>query len=101
MRIIENIISNALKYGRPPVTVEIARSPGDFTLCMSDCGSGVPPERREQIFGLFSRLAGSETPGDGIGLTIVRRTAQAHGGWAHMEATDDGGARIVVRIPTH
>ncbi len=73
---------------------------------MTDDGPGIPAADRERAFDRFARLddarsrEGDEAGGAGLGLAIVRATAQAHGGTAHLEAAvPPPGLRAVVRLP--
>lgn len=91
--IIENLLSNALKYGCPRPGMEIhvtGRGAGTaekpmVELTVRDFGPGVPPESRSRIFGLFQRMD-SRGEGTGVGLTIVKRIAELHDGDAWVEA---------------
>jgi signal transduction histidine kinase len=67
-------------------------------LRVEDDGPGVPEAERERVFGLFQRLDPA-TEGTGVGLAIVKRVAERHGGRAWVEASDLGGAAFVVTMP--
>ena len=69
---------------------------------VSDRGPGVPSEMRNRVFERFARAAGDATSaarGSGLGLSIVRAVADAHGGEVELRDADGGGARFVVRLP--
>ena len=76
-------------------------------LAVTDDGPGIPEADRERAFDRFARLDdarsrdGAEAGGAGLGLAIVRATAQAYAGTAHLESAPDGasGLRAVVRLP--
>ncbi len=103
--VLENLIGNALKHGcpHPGMTIEIGvrqSQGGDRSrtqLVVRDHGRGVPPESRQRVFGLFQRLSNS-TEGTGVGLAIVKRIAELHGGDARIEDPPPGeqGAVFVV-----
>jgi len=94
------LIDNALRHTRPGVRITLdARSGEDWAeVSVEDDGPGWP----EQAAELFGRFARGETRGDGsgLGLSVVRALAEAHGGAARLEAREGGGARAVVRLPS-
>lgn len=95
---VDNLITNALVHGAPPVRV-LARIEGDDVLVIvQDSGGGVPPEMRERLFERFA--TGRPTGGTGLGLYIVRQLAREHGGDASYRAPERGerGA-FVLRLP--
>ena len=70
---------------------------------VDDDGQGVRPAQREAVFEPFKRLEGERERrgrGWGLGLAIVRRVAQAHGGQARMQSAPLGGARLLIDWPT-
>ena len=102
-RIIENLIVNALTHTPPgsPVWVSTRAEDGGVLLTVEDAGPGIPPELRTTIFEPFKQ-AGISTyaPGVGIGLSLVARFADIHGGRAWVEDRDGGGARFRVFLPS-
>jgi signal transduction histidine kinase len=70
-------------------------------IAVDDAGPGVPVHLREQIFGTFVRgpNASSHAPGVGIGLSLVARFAELHGGRAWVEDRSGGGASFRVFLP--
>ncbi|NOY25584.1 MAG: HAMP domain-containing histidine kinase [Oligoflexia bacterium] len=103
--LVQNLLDNALKYGDSGGTkVRIEAVPaqaGYVAVAIEDNGSGVPPEDRDRIFGLFSRLdRDTKVQGMGAGLAIVQRIVEVHGGTIRVE---DGrtlsGARFVLELP--
>lgn len=93
---ITNLLHNAIRAEPRGGVVEVeVRPPGEVRVI--DHGPGVPPEDAERIFEPFWR--GDERwPGAGLGLTIVREAAAAHGGSVSVEATPGGGATFVLRL---
>jgi len=105
-RLLVNLVDNAVRYATSSVVVA-ARSDGAWAeLSVTDDGPGIPAADRERVFGRFTRLDdarrrdGAEAGGAGLGLAIVRATAQAYGGTAYLEsAVPPPGLRAVVRLP--
>ena len=60
----------------------------------------IPPEMREEIFGLFRRAVGREVEGSGAGLAIVRAVAKRHGGHAWVQPRDGGGSEFIITFGT-
>jgi signal transduction histidine kinase len=80
-RIVTNLVSNAHKYGAPPVMVEGRAADGRVLLRVSDAGPGVDESFEPRLFDRFARGAGTaDKPGTGLGLSIVRGMAEAMGG---------------------
>jgi signal transduction histidine kinase len=78
--LLRNLIDNAIRYTPPggKVGVGITARAGGVTLSVCDNGPGIPPERRALALQRFHRLAGQETEGSGLGLSIVARIAELH-----------------------
>jgi signal transduction histidine kinase len=101
-RIVANLVTNALKYGSPPVEVLAERPNGDFKLVVEDHGAGVDPEFVPRLFERFSRSDSSrrrETIGAGLGLAIARSFAQMLGGDLFYEPARPHGARFALVLP--
>ena len=100
--LVRNLVDNALRFapegGR--VRLGLRREDGEAVIAVEDSGPGVPPELRERIFDRFYRGDDPRGAGSGLGLSIVRRIAQLHGGSASAGASAQlGGFRVEVRIP--
>jgi signal transduction histidine kinase len=106
-RMLVNLIDNAIRYAKSSVTVSVGRAGQWVELAVTDDGPGIPEPDRERAFDRFARLddararCADDAGGAGLGLAIVRATAQSHGGTAHLESAPDGesGLRAVVRLP--
>ncbi len=99
-RVLGNLLDNAHKYGKPPVSVTIRPNGGSVELVVTDTGSGVPPESRERVFERFARLDQTHgQPGLGLGLSIVRDLVRSFGGSVGFEEAPGGGTavRVVLR----
>ena len=89
-QVFQNLIANAIKYrsdALPVVRISAERDGRHWSCSVSDNGIGFDPRFAERIFGIFKRLHGSEFPGTGMGLAIVRRIVEHHQGriWATSE----------------
>jgi signal transduction histidine kinase len=98
-RIVENLLVNAARHTPATTTIElrVSRSMNGLLLVVDDDGPGVPPELRDAVFEPFRRnVDGGGVPGTGIGLSLVARFAELHGGRAWVEAREGGGASFRV-----
>ncbi|HVD02105.1 MAG TPA: HAMP domain-containing sensor histidine kinase [Candidatus Dormibacteraeota bacterium] len=103
---IRNLVGNAFKYasGGGVVTVSASRRGGDAIFEVTDRGPGIPESELQLVFDRYYRSAvpsGELIPGSGLGLYIVRRIAELHGGTATVENVPGGGARFRITIPRH
>ena len=102
-RIVENLLANAVRHTPAGTAIWVRVSPQDegVLLVVEDEGPGVPVEYREQIFEPFRQGPGvpEHSPGVGIGLALVARFAELHGGRAWMEDRPGGGASFRVWLP--
>ncbi|WP_396445064.1 sensor histidine kinase [Actinomadura sp.] len=102
-RVLTNLLDNAERHAASRVWVTVAEDGPDAVLEVRDDGSGIAPEDRERIFWRFQRLPegrARDAAGTGLGLTISRDIARAHGGTL-VAAETDAGARFVLRLPLH
>ncbi len=100
-RVVANLVTNAFKYGRPPVVVTARQSDHHFRLAVEDRGEGVPREFIPELFERFSRSEDStgSAAGAGLGLSIARSYAEAHGGDIFYGDADPSGARFELVLP--
>lgn len=102
-RIVENLVTNAMKYTptRTPIDVRVEREEPGVVIAVEDRGPGIPDELKEKLFEAFQR--GPEAPnkakGSGVGLSLVARFAEIHGGRAWVEDRAGGGASFRVFLP--
>jgi heavy metal sensor kinase len=97
---LANLLDNALRHGAHTVLLRAERRGAQLELHVSDDGPGLPPAFLEIAFERFTRTDGSRTsPGAGLGLSIVRSIARAHGGEAHIANGATGGADLWISIP--
>jgi two-component system, OmpR family, sensor kinase len=96
-----NLIDNALRHGGGDVELSTAGANGIVELHVADHGPGMPAEFLDRAFERFTRADAARGPGGGagLGLSIVRMIAEAHGGAAHVENRAGGGADVWVTLP--
>jgi signal transduction histidine kinase len=91
-----NLIDNAIKYmgssAERRVHVGTRSVEGDERFFVRDTGPGIPREEQDRVFRLFRRLANGDCPGEGVGLTMVRKIVEKHGGKIWVESTPGMGA---------
>jgi signal transduction histidine kinase len=101
--VFQNLISNAIKYGRPGVAPEIhlsARKDADaWVFSFADNGIGIEPEYVDRIFEIFHRLHGNTIQGNGIGLALARRIVEGLGGRIQVESELDRGSTFSLSLP--
>jgi signal transduction histidine kinase len=106
-RLLVNLLDNAVRHAASQVCVSVRADGGWAVLAVTDDGPGIPPADAERVFGRFARLddararAGEDSAGEegaGLGLAIVRSTAEAHGGSVSLGDARPG-LRAVVRLP--
>lgn len=103
VQVLQNLLSNALKYRRPGVAPEVevaAEVEGQqCTFAVKDNGQGIPPEHYERIFRVFNRLHGTDIPGTGIGLSICERIVSHYGGRIWVDSIPGSGTTFYFTVP--
>lgn len=103
--VVGNLISNALRHSDPdgpPVRVGLVRVGGDVTITVKDCGVGIAEEDLARVFEPFYRVDRSrskDTGGYGIGLSLVKRIVEAHGGTIDVDSRVGQGTSVSVTLP--
>lgn len=102
-QVFVNLIGNALKFSRdapqPRVRVELVQEPQRVVVAVRDNGAGFDAARAADLFEPFKRLHGAAFEGTGVGLAIVRRIVERHGGAAWAEGRPGQGASFFVALP--
>jgi signal transduction histidine kinase len=103
-QILDNLISNAVKYSPKQTTVSIRASVerGYACVAVKDEGPGISEEDRKKMFGKFARLSARPTGGEssnGLGLSIVKRLAEAMSGTVECQSALGEGSTFIVRLP--
>ena len=97
-----NLLENAVKYGKGEITVYLTRVGNMLRLVVGDQGPGIPREEQRKIFDRFYRAQAARRThvrGSGIGLSLVKHVAEAHGGVITIDSEAGRGAAFVVDLP--
>jgi len=100
-RCLANLVGNAQRYGRR-IWLTVTPLTDNVMVLVDDDGPGVPSAERENVFRPFFRLDSARSPateGVGLGLTIARDIARAHGGDLRLEDSPHGGLRVRLTLP--
>ncbi len=95
-RVVSNLLVNAVRYGEPPILVRAKHEPQQLRISVIDRGAGVPDDLRPRLFERFAR--GEDVRGAGLGLSIARAYARAHGGDLFYEPGPEG-SRFELLVP--
>lgn len=99
-RVLDNLLSNALRYGRDGVRLEVGSEEGRAQVCVVDDGPGVPPEFEPRLFQRFARADVARSgEGVGLGLSLSRAIAEAHAGSLDYKRTVAGESRFILELP--
>ncbi len=103
-RLIENLVANAIKYGdrERPISVSAKREPGFVLLIVHNWGNPIPSAEQRTLFDFLTRATTAHLTGQsgwGIGLTLVKGIAEAHGGEVSLESSSEHGTFFRVKLP--
>lgn len=103
LQVFQNLIENAVKFmgeqPRPRIRVGCRRRQGEPVLFVEDNGIGIDAADQERVFGLFDRLRRT-AEGTGVGLALVKKIVEVHGGRVWIESTGQGhGTRVCFTLP--
>lgn len=101
-QVLTNLLSNADRYGGPPVVVDVSRRDDQVLIQVTDHGPGVPEAFVDHLFDRFAKAeteTASESPGTGFGLYLVRRLVETNAGSIAYEPVEPQGSRFRVLLP--
>ena len=103
--LFQNLIENALKYRSeeaPRVQISADRSEGGWLFSVQDNGIGIKPQHHEKVFRIFQRLHDrSRHQGNGMGLAIVKKIVERHGGRVWLESAPGEGTTVRILLPVN
>jgi PAS domain S-box-containing protein len=105
VQVFQNLLDNAVKFtagvDEPKVRVEPGLGePGEATVVVRDNGRGIDPAHHQRVFGLFEKLD-PHAEGTGVGLAVVKRIVETHGGKTRVESRGQGcGTEVWITLPT-
>ena len=97
-QVVYNLLTNALRFTKPGGLIELgaSRAPGGgVKIWVRDTGVGIPLERQSQVFESFESSRG----GVGLGLTLVQRIIERHGGWVELDSVEGQGTHVSCYLP--
>jgi signal transduction histidine kinase len=106
-QVMENLVSNAIKYTPPGGTVRVrfSRTGKDSVQIMvQDTGIGIPGKEQEKLFRSFFRASNAKkatTKGTGLGLALVKQTVERHNGQITITSEENQGTTVVIDLPAH
>ena len=98
LQLIDNLLTNAIRYGTGRVTVRLFREGDAVVLAVHNTGAPIPAAKLDTLFDPYRR-ATSSRGGVGLGLYIVDQIARAHGGSVQVSSTEEAGTTFTVRLP--
>lgn len=103
-QVFSNLLGNALHYLHPKrsgvINITGKQDGKEVIFCVEDNGIGIAKKYHKKIFDIFQRLEPDICPGDGIGLSIVHKILEKHGGQIWVESEEDRGSKFFFSLPT-
>ena len=104
-RLIQNLINNAVKYGKPGgnVWVSVSKAEKEILISVKDDGIGIAKEEQEKIWQRFYQVDSSRSGdnGAGLGLSMVQKIAEIHGGYMSLESEPLKGSNFILHLPNN
>ena len=102
--VIQNLINNSVKYSnldpqKLVINIDISQDENDTIIQVADNGVGIPEDKRENIFNLYDRAGVNDNKGKGIGLYMVRKMIENHGGSIVYNDDYKQGAQFIIKLP--
>jgi len=97
-QLVDNLVTNAIRYGTGRVTIRLSREAGCALLAVHNSGAPIPPGKLATLFDPYRRATSSQG-GVGLGLYIVDQIARAHSGSVHVTSSAETGTTFTVRLP--
>jgi len=97
-QVVHNLLSNALRFTKPGGLILVTGAPvsdGGVLISVKDDGVGIPTEKQSQVFDTFEGSRG----GAGLGLALVQRFIERHGGWVELESMEGEGTHVTCYLP--
>ncbi len=97
-QVIYNLLSNAVRFTKPGDVIELGAKRGvhgGVTIWVKDDGVGIPSDRQPQVFESFKSTRG----GAGLGLSLVQKFVEQHGGWVDLESEEGEGTHVTIYLP--
>ena len=103
-QVIDNLISNAVKFSSEGTTVRVGLQADDISvgIAVRDQGPGIPTDEQDQLFGMFHKTSVQPTAGEtstGLGLAIAKKVVVAHGGRIELQSAVGNGSTFTVSLP--
>ena len=100
-RVLENLLTNAQKYGDPskPITVRVSREDHLMLLAVHNEGSAIPKHEMDRLFNAYERMENVSIRGWGLGLPYVQNVAESHGGTAVVDSAEGRGTTFTISVP--
>jgi signal transduction histidine kinase len=97
-QVVYNLLTNALRFTKPGGVIELGGKKADgggVVIWVKDNGVGIPTDLQPQVFSSFKSSRG----GSGLGLALVQRFVERHGGWVELESEEDVGTCVSIYLP--